>query len=52
MKYELFNVDTEAVEAIEDISPGEACDRNQVLKSKKEPYRWIPAQCEFEEAIA
>jgi hypothetical protein len=49
MKYELFNLETEAVDAIEDISPGEAADRNQVLRSRKEPYRWIPAQCEFDE---
>ena len=58
MKYELFNLETrnfaarvcrEAVDAIEDISPEEAADRNQVLRSRKEPYRWIPAQCEFDE---
>jgi|688.fasta_scaffold201858_3 hypothetical protein len=41
--HELYNTETEQVEAVEDITPAKASGRNLQLIRRGEPYRWIPA---------
>lgn len=40
--HELYNTETEQVEAVEFIGAGEARGRNFQLKRLGEPYRWVP----------
>jgi hypothetical protein len=40
--HELYNRETEEVEAVEVITPAKASGRNLQLKRLGEPYRWVP----------
>lgn len=42
--YDLYNIDTEKVEATEVITPTEAKVRNSQLRINKEPQRWIASK--------
>ncbi len=46
--HELYNVHTEQVEAVEDITPAEAAGRNTDLRHRGERCRWIPAKPLFD----
>jgi hypothetical protein len=39
--YDLYNTNTEEVEATERLTPDEVARRNQMLRANGEPQRWI-----------
>jgi hypothetical protein len=39
--YDLYNIDTEEVEATEYLTPDEVDDRNDILRTNGEPQRWV-----------
>lgn len=41
---ELYNTETEFVEAIERMTRTEAYVRNKQLRENNEPHRWIPSE--------
>jgi hypothetical protein len=39
--YDLYNTETEQVEATERLTPDERQSRNDTLRKHGEPYRWV-----------
>ena len=39
--YDLYNTNTEEVEATERLTPDEVARRNQMLRANNEPQRWV-----------